>query len=274
MSIIRAIVAGERDPQVLAAMKDPRIKSSTTEIAKALTGDYRSEHLFILQQELTLYEVYQQQIVAIDQQIEQCLANFDTLTQLDPPQRKGKKRKKHFGNEPAFNLHAHLYRITGVDFTRIDGLNVLTVQTILSEVGLDPTRFPTVKHFSSWLGLCPGQKITGGKNKSSKTRQVINHAANAFRMAAMSLKFSRSALGAFFRRLRSRLGTPKAITATAHKLARLFYQMWSSGSDYIDPGMDYYEQEYHERVLHNLKKKAQSLGFEVVAQSHPTECVS
>ncbi len=122
-------MAGERDPQVLAAMKDPRIKSSTTEIAKALTGDYRSEHLFILQQELTLYEVYQQQIVAIDQQIEQCLANFDTLAQQDPPQRKGKKRKKHFGNEPAFNLHAHLYRITGVDFTRIDGLNVLTVQT-------------------------------------------------------------------------------------------------------------------------------------------------
>lgn len=149
----------------------------------------------------------------------------------------------------------------------IDGLNALTVQTILSEVGLEPGRFPTVKHFTSWLGLCPGQKITGGKVKSSKTRPVVNRAANAFRMAAFSLTHSRSALGAFYRRLRSRLGAPKAITATAHKLARMFYRMWTTAGQYTDPGMDYYEQKYNQQILNNLKKKAHALGLELVSIS-------
>jgi len=147
------------------------------------------------------------------------------------------------------------------------------VQTILSEVGLDPTRFPTVKHFCSWLGLSPGSCITGGKVKTSRTRQVVNRAANAFRMAAHALKNSRSALGAFYRRLRSRLGTPKAITATAHKLARIFYSLWTSGHSYVDPGIDYYEQKYQERLLSHLKKKADSLGFEVIPKSS-TDSVS
>ncbi len=274
MAIIKAIVAGERDPQVLAAMKDPRVKSTTDEIAKALTGDYRVEHLFVLKQELTLYEVYQQEIAAIDLEIENCLQSFEPKTTDAPPKTKRKRRKKPVGNNPAFDLHGSLYRMTGVDFTRIDGLDVLTVQTILSEVGLDPKRFSTVKHFTSWLGLCPGQRITGGKVKSSKTRPVVNRAANAFRLAASSLKQSRSALGAFYRRIKSRLGAPKAITATAHKLARLFYLMWTQGAEYVDPGLDYYEQQYQERLLHNLKKKAQSLGFDLVAQSTTTECIS
>lgn len=274
MAIIRAIAAGERNPQALAALKDPRIKSTTTEIAKALTGDYRAEHLFVLKQELALYEVYQQQIAAIDVEIERCLASFQTKVDSPPPPRKGKKRKKPKGNDPQFDLHAHLYRITGVDFTRIDGLDALTVQTILSEVGLDPTRFPTVKHFTSWLGLCPGSRITGGQIKSSQTRKVINRAANAFRLAAQAVSHSRSALGAFYRRVRSRLGAPKAITATAHKLARLFYRMWTTHGEYTDPGMDYYEQKYHERVVNKLKKKAQSLGFELVAQPDAAESVS
>ncbi len=274
MTIIRAIVGGERNPLSLASLKDPRIKSSTTEIAKALTGDWREEHLFVLKQELMLYDTYQVQITQCDQQIELCLANFETKASDQAPPRKGKKRKKPKGHEPEFDLHGHLYRISGVDFTRIDGLDVLTVQTILSEVGLDASRFASVKHFTSWLGLCPGTKITGGKLKSSQTRHVVNRAANAFRMAALSLKNSRSALGAFYRRLRSRLGAPKAITATAHKLARLFYKIWTTRDSYCDPGMDYYEQRYHERVLSNLKKKAQSLGFELVAQPNPTESVS
>lgn len=270
MSILKAIVAGERDPQVLATLKDPRVKSSTSEIAKALTGDWREEHLFVLKQELILYEIYQTQIAECDKQIELCLANFETKAEDQPPPRKGKKRKKPKGHEPEFDLHAHLYRISGVDFTRIDGLDVLTVQTILSEVGLDPERFPTVKHFTSWLGLCPGTKITGGKLKSSQTRHVVNRAATSFRMAALSLKNSRSALGAFYRRLRSRLGAPKAITATAHKIARLFYKMWTTHHDYKDPGIDYYEQKYHERVLNNLKKKASALGLELVPKSQDT----
>ncbi len=150
MAIIRAIIAGERNPDKLAELKDRRIQSTTSEIALALAGDYRVEHLFVLQQELTLYDIYQQQITAIDREIEQCLSTFESKTEDSPPPRKGKKRKKPPGNEPNFDLHRHLFRLTGVDFTQIDGLNVLTVQTILSEVGLDPTRFPTVKHFCSW----------------------------------------------------------------------------------------------------------------------------
>lgn len=137
----------------------------------------------------------------------------------------------------------------------------MSVQTILSEVGLNPERFPTVKHFTSWLGLCPGQKITGGKIKSSKTCPVVNRATNAFRMAALSLTNSRSALGAFYRRLRSRLGAPKAITATAHKIARMFYQMWTTTGEYSDPGMDYYEQKYQEKIIKNLQKKPKLLVF-------------
>jgi hypothetical protein len=162
MKIIKAIVAGEQDPQVLATLKDPRIKSSTADIAKALTGDYRNEHLFVLQQELTLYEVYQQQIAAVDAQIEKCLASFESKTIDELPTTGKKRRKKPTANHPNFDLHKYLYRMAGVDFTLIDGLDALTVQTILSEVGLNPKRFPTVKHFTSWLGLCPGQKVTGG----------------------------------------------------------------------------------------------------------------
>ncbi|MEM8780606.1 MAG: IS110 family transposase [Cyanobacteria bacterium P01_G01_bin.49] len=267
MTIIRAMVAGERNPDKLAALKDKRIQSSTEEIAKALSGDYRSEHLFVLQQELELYDVYQQQIVATDGEIEKCLSQFESQSENPPPPRKGPNRKKAPGNQPPFNLHRHLFRISGVDFTQIAGLNVLTVQTILSEVGLDPTRFPSVKHFCSWLGLCPGSRITGGKVKSSQTRKVVNRASNAFRIAAQSLSRSRSALGAFYRRLRSRLGAPKAITAAAHKLARMFYRLWTTRQAYSDPGADYYEQQYRERMVHNLKKKATSLGFELVAQS-------
>lgn len=264
MRIIKAIVAGEQNPKILAQLKDPRIKSTTTQIAKALTGDYRPEHLFVLKQELSLYEVYTQQIAAIDEQIEKCLADFEPKTLDKLPHTKKKRRRKPTANHPDFDLRQYLYRMAGVDFTLIDGLDALTVQTILSEVGLEPQRFPSVKHFTSWLGLCPGQKITGGKVKSSHTRRVVNRAANAFRMAAFSLTRSRSALGAFYRRLRSRLGAPKAITATAHKIARMFYRMWTTKSEYTDPGMDYYEQKYHASILKNLQHKAHTMGLQLV----------
>ena len=267
MKIIKAIVSGERDPQALAVLKDPRIKSSTADIAKALTGDYRREHLFVLGQELSLYQMYQAEIMAIDAEIEQCLLSFAPKTLAEPPTPKRKRRKKPTANHPDFDLRQYLYRIAGIDFTSIDGLDALNIQTILSEVGLDPSRFPTVKHFTSWLGLCPGQKITGGKVKSSQTRKVVNRAANAFRMAAFSLTHSRSALGAFYRRLRSRLGAPKAMTATAHKLARMFYRLWTTGESYCDPGVDYYEQKYPELILKKLSKKAEALGLKLVAKS-------
>lgn len=264
-----AIIDGERNPQILATKRHYRTKRSEAEIAAALNGDYRREHLFVLQQELQLYDVYQTQIAACDRQIEECLSQFSDKVNLDQsplPQSKSSRHKPQ-GNEPGFDLRTHLYRISGVDFTAINGLGLLTVQTIISEVGLDPHRFPTVKHFTSWLGLCPGCRITGGKVKNYQTRPVVNRAANAFRMAAQTAGKSNSALGAFYRRLRSRLGTPKAITATAHKLARIFYRLWTSGGNYQDPGMDYYEQLTHQRIVNNLQKKAQSLGFELIPQS-------
>ena len=267
MAIIRAIVAGERDPQQLAALKDPRAKRSKTEIAAALAGDYRTEQLFILTQELQLYDTYRQQIQRCDQQIEKVLSDLDSDDRAAPPLPPRPKGRKPSRNAPDFDLRAHLYRISGVDFTQIDGLESLTVQTILSEVGLDPTRFPTVKHFASWLGLSPGSRISGGKVLSAKTRKVINRAAKAFRMAAQSLTNSKTALGAFYRRLRSRIGPPKAITATAHKLARIFYRLWTTGDDYVDMGVDAYDQKYQQRTLKNLKRKARLIGFALVPQS-------
>jgi transposase len=263
MAIIRAIVAGEHDPQTLARLRHPRSHRSVTEIARALQGDYRQEHLFILQQELTLYETYKVQLAACDTQIEQCLSNFEAISEMALPP-VGSPRRQPQDNQPAFDLQTHLHRISGVDFTLIDGMGALTVQTILSEIGLDASRFPTVKQFTSWLGLCPGSCITGGKVKNSRTRRVVNRAANAFRMAAVAAGKTRSALGAFYRRLRTRLGAPKAITATAHKLARIFYRLWRSGGTYAAPGVNYYEQRYQEQIVKNLRKKAQSLGFELV----------
>lgn len=264
MAILRAIVAGEHNPPALAGLRHPRMRRSEAEIAQALEGDYRPEHLFVLQQELQLYDMYQTQIAACDQQIQQCLAEFEPKVEgIEPPAQS--KRHKPQGNQPAFDLRADLYQMSGVDFTQIDGMGVLTVQTILSEVGLDPSRFPSVKHFTSWLGLCPGSRITGGKVKSSATRRVVNRAANAFRLAACSAGKSQSALGAFYRRLRARLGAPKAITATAHKIARIFYHLWTAGEGYVDPGAAYYEQRYRERTLKHLQKRAQDLGMELVA---------
>lgn len=275
LAILRAIVAGERNPSALADLKHGRIRRSKTEIAAALTGDYREEHVFVLQQELSLWEFYQAQITACDRQIEQYLNKLvDKVDLKQSPLPKPKRCQRNSGNAPNFDLRTHLYRISGVDFTRIDGLGVLTVQTILSEVGLDPKRFSTVKHFTSWLGLCPGSRITGGQVKSSQTRHVVNRAANAFRMGAQCLRNSPTALGAFYRRLRSRLGAPKAITATAHKLARLFYRLWTTAEEYTDPGANYYEQQYQQRILKNLSKKAQALGFSLVPQPSMTEDVS
>jgi transposase len=276
MRILRAIVAGERNPKVLAAMKDRRIKASTDDIVAALTGDYRAEQLFILQQELQLYEIYQQQMTACDVEIERHLNAFtDTVDpNTDPPPKPKRRGQKQPGNAPDFDLRTHLYRITGVDLTQIAGLGALSVLVILSEVGLDASQFPTVKHFVSWLGLCPGSRITGGKVKSSKTRRVVNRAANAFRMAAQTLSRSQSALGAFYRRMKARLGGPKAITATAHKIARIFYHIWAKGDAYIDPGVETYEQKYRERMLDQLQRKAQSLGFDLVPKPDVAECVS
>jgi transposase len=266
MKIIRAILRGERDRQALAALQDHRIKSSRQTIEKALEGDYRPEHLFALEQNLALYDTYRAMIGTCDTHIEQCLAAFET--QIDPlhdPLGPAKAtHRKAQRNEAAFDLRTHLYRISGVDFTRIDGFDALTVQTILSEVGLDPAKFPTEKHFASWLALCPDNRITGGNIKNSQTRKIINRAADAFRRAAQSAGNSHSALGGYYRRMRAKFGPPQAITVTAHKLARIFYRMWKYREPYADPGAGYYEAKYRERILRSLSKRAASLGFQLV----------
>ena len=265
INILTAIINGERNPKKLAQLADRRIKSSHQEISNALTGNYREEMVFILHQELSLYQFYQQQILRLDQQIEECIRKFDSQTDEPPPPSTKKRGRRR--DQSRFDLRSHLYRITGVDFTSIDGLDVLTVQTIISEVGLDPSKFKNAKHFSSWLGLCPGCRITGGKIKSSQTRQVVNRGATAFRLAAQAVGRSNCALGAFYRRIKARAGAPKAITATAHKIARLYYTLWTKKESYQDLGAEYYEQQYKQRAIKNLKQRAKSFGLEVVETS-------
>jgi len=265
LRIIEAILEGERDRQKLAALKDHRIRSSTDRIAKALEGDYRQEHLFALRQALETYRFYQQQIAACDQQIETCLGGLDSrvdMTQTPlPPPTSGRNK-----NQPTFDLRTHLYRISGVDFTQIEGLNVLTVQTILSEVGRDASKFPTQKHFTSWLGLCPDNRITGGTIKSSKTRKGKNRAAAAFRIAAQAVAHSAGPIGSFYRRMRARIGPAEANTATAHKLARIFYRLWTDPEAYDPSLLEHHEQLHAQRTINYIRKKARSLGFELVAK--------
>jgi transposase len=271
MTIIRAIVAGERDPQVLARLRDYRCKRSAEVIAKSLEGNYRQEHLFALQQAATLYETYQAQIAACDQQIEQYLASLPPVTTAPCPT--PAKPRQRTGNPFHFDAHAQLYRLTGVDLTRIDGIDAATALTVVSEIGTDMGRWQTVKHFTSWLGLCPGTKVSGGRVLSSKTKPSANRAAAALRLAAASLSRSHSALGAYLRRMAGKLGKPQAVTATAHKLARLVYSMLKHGTAYVDAGQDAYERHYRERVIQNLTRRAKELGLVLVPET-PVEAVT
>ena len=271
MAIIRAILAGERDPMVLAQFRDKRCKNSVEVIAQSLVGNYRAEHLFALQQAVTLYDVYQAQIVACDEQIEQYLASCAPATSESLPTA-GKPRPRA-GNPFHFDAQAQLYRLTGVDLTRIDGIDSVTALTIVGEIGTDMSRWRTVKHFVSWLGVCPGTKVSGGKVLGSKSKPSANRAAGALRLAAVSLSRSRSALGAYLRRMSARLGKPQAITATAHKLARLIYSMLKHGTEYVDVGQDYYERQHRERVVHSLTRRAKELGF-VLRQARLQDAVT
>ena len=265
MLIIRAIIAGERDPVVLAQHRQRNCRKDEATIAASLEGHYRAEHLFALQQAVEFYDFYQQQIAAcnlqIAAQLQQMSGKADPSELPDLP----KARSKH---PLLFDVRSELYRLTGVDLTRIDGMNEGSVLKVLAETGTDMSHWPTEKHFASWLGLCPGNKVTGGKILNSKTKPCANRAAATFRLCAFSLFSSNSALGAYFRRQRARLGAPKAITATAHKLARIFYSMLKNGQEYVDQGRDEYEKQYQERVLSNLKKKAASLGYQLMPDAN------
>lgn len=255
--ILRAILAGERDGYKLAALRNSRIHASDEEIARSLQGSWRPEHLFALKQAVARFDFLGIQLAEADQEIEGQLRVLQTHEgEPDKPRRRGRSR-----NAPKFDLRSQLYKVCGVDLTRIDGIDITTALAVVSEVGTDLARFPTVGHFTSWLGLCPGTRITGGKVVSGRTKRCANRAAEALRMAAAALRTSKSALGAYYRRLCSRMDRAKAITAAAHKLARLIYTLLTKGQEYTDQGQDYYEERYRERVLRNLSQRAAKLGM-------------
>jgi hypothetical protein len=270
MRIVRAILQGERDRLKLAALKDPHIKSSLSTIAKSLEGDYRAEHLFALRQAVELYDYHQQKIAECDQEILKEMQSLESRAapgSVPPPPLKRKGRSRH--NLIPYDSRAELYRIMGVDLTRIDGLNESTVQLILSELGLDICKkWPTEGQFSSWLGLSPNNEISGGKVLRRGTRKVVNRVANALRMCAESLLKSKSALGAYARRMRAKRGSQIAIGATANKLARLIYRTLTYGQEYTDIGQEKYETKYRENVIKSLQKRARHLGFQLV-DLHP-----
>jgi len=282
-TIVRAILAGERDSKKLAELSHPQIRASREEIAKSREGTWRPELLFLLKQEMEMYDTYQRRIAECDKELEAHLKSFadnipSKITGEEPPleprqenhvgtsgkAKRTQTSKKAPGNRPQFDLRSELHRISGVDLTRIDSINVLVAQTVISEVGLDMSRWNTEAHFASWLGLCPDNRISGDKVLSKGTRHVVNRAATALRIAATTLLRSRTYLGAQFRRLRTKLGAPKAITAMAHRLARLVYRMLKYGQEYIDKGMEYYEERNRLQQLEHLRKKAAKLGFQIV----------
>lgn len=258
--IVRAIVDGERDPQELAGYRDFRIKADEQEIAKSLQGNWRAEHLFALKQALGAFDFCGAQLAECDTELQRCLRALHTH-QRSPD--KAKKRSTN-RNAPKFDVREHLFKVAGVDLTRIDGIDVATALVVLSEIGPDLSRFPSVKHFASWLGLCPGTKISGGKVLSAKTKRSANRVRQALKMAAMSLSHSDSALGAFYRRMCARMDKPRANTATAHKLARMVYFMLTRGEAYVDQGQQNYEAQQRERSIAALKRRAAALGFAVM----------
>src|SRR6201998_2617117 len=264
-AIVRAIIAGECDPRTLAALSHARIQASHDEIAKSLEGNWRPELVFVLRQELDMYDTYQKRIAECDQQLQEQFASLTAIIAPPTEQTRKPKSKPHAAkNAPRFDLASELQRIAGVDLTRIDGIDVMVAQTLVSEVGLDMSRWKTESHFASWLGLCPDNRVTGDKVVGKGTRRVVNRAATALRQAANTLLRSRTYLGAQYRRLRTKLGAPKAITAMAHRLARLVYRMLKYGQAYVDKGSQYYEERFRQQQIQLLRKRAAKLGLQLV----------
>jgi hypothetical protein len=257
-AIIRDVVAGQRDPDVLARHRHGRVKASVADIKRALTGNWREEHVFVLGQALAMYDSLAQRVVECDAKMQALLIPLGCheIELAGPPKRNNK-------NTPGFDLRTALARWAGVDLTRINGLAVTSVLTILSEIGPDLSRFASVKHFCSWLGLCPGTKISGGKVLSSRTRRSANRVRQALKLAAMSLSRNGSALGAFYRRLCARMDKPRANTAVAHKLARMVYFMLTRGEAYVDQGQQQYEEQQRQRSIAALRRRAADLGFAI-----------
>jgi transposase len=265
LRVIREIVAGQTDPHALAQHRDHRCQASEAEIIAALTGHYRREHVFVLQQNLELFDAYQRQLAACDAAIE---AHLQTLAgHAEPPVhplREPRTRRKPRDNEPRFDIRTPLHQMTGVDLTQIDAIGPYNALRLLGEIGTDMSRWPTDKHFTAWLTLAPQNKISGGRRLSSKTQPSANRAAGILRMAAMSLGRTETALGAFYRRLAYRVGKAKAITATARKLAILVYRSLKEGLLYQDPGAAAYDAHHRARLLRRLTQRAAHLGFSLV----------
>jgi hypothetical protein len=261
LKIIRAIVNGERDPQTLASMRVGPCKASTETICAALVGNYQPEHVFALSQALSLYDFYQARVDECDVEIERVLVALNA-NRCEPtsPLPKPRHRTKQ-PNAMNFDTRPLLYQLTGVDLTQIHGIGPYLALRLIGECGTDLSRWPTAKHFTSWLTLSPGCKISGGKVLSAHTRKTTNRIAASLRLAAVTVGRTSTALGAFYRRLAARIGKAKAVTATARKIAVLFYNAMRFGMAYQDPGADHYESRYRERVVKQLHRRAAEFGF-------------
>jgi len=265
--IMDAIVAGQHDPARLARMADPRVHKSAEQIARCLQGDYRPEHLFVLRQALAAYRFFLEQIRDCDGEVERYTGELEQAagradTALPPAAAETRKRKA--GNVPQYDVRTHLYRLAGVDLTRIPGIGELTAQGLISETGLDMSRWQTPKHFASWLDLCPSPKVSGGRVIGQGRRHASNRAAQMFRQAASALSNSQSWLGSFYRRMRVRLGAAPAVKATAHKLALIYYHVLSTHTEYRQIEAQQYDERLRERTIRNLQRRARQLGMDLV----------
>jgi len=275
LRIIRTILAGERDPKVLALLRDYRCHSSAETIEKALTGSYRAEHLFALEQALALYDAYHEKASACDARIEAVLKELSigrgrcSGTELPSPRRS----RTDQANALAFDVRAALFALLGKDITKIDGLGPYISLKLIAECGDDLSAWPSPKHFTSWLCLAPSNKISGGKVLSSRTRRSGSRAAALLRLAAVTVGRTDTALGAFYRRLSARIGKAKAVTATARKIAVLFYNAVRYGMEYVDPGASFYETRYRTRVVDNLHRRAKAFGFVLMPLEAPPSVV-
>jgi transposase len=267
MRIIRTIIAGERDPAALAVHRDRRCHATVEVISAALTGNWRDEHVFALGQALELYDAYQAKLTECDAQIEAVLRRLRNVANPAGPLPAARHRD-NTANAPTFDARAALHAVLGVDLTQIHGLGASLALKLIGECGTDLTAWPDAKHFTSWLCLAPANKISGGKILSTRTRRSGSRAAALLRLAAVTVGRTQTALGAFYRRLSARVGKAKAVTATARKIAALFYNTLRHGMAYSDPGASYYEQRYRARVLGNLQRRAKSFGY--VLQEAPS----
>ncbi len=262
--IVRDIARGVTDPGALAAHRNYRCRASEDEIAAALTGNYRPEHVFALRQNLELYESYQHQIGRCDEAIESLLRDLAAEHASSENALSPARQRQRTKNEPRFEIRSPLHRLCGADLTRIDSIGPYTALRLIAEIGTDMTRWPSAKHFTSWLTLAPKNKITGGRVISSRTVPSANRAATILRLCAMSVGRTSTALGAYYRRLAYRVGKAKAITATARKLAILVYRVLRGDIEYADPGVDAYEAQHRTRALRNLRNRAQQLGLGLI----------